>query len=966
MKISFKFLKSFTKDTSISLRDFNIVIGKNSAGKTAFSQAINFYFNLVNNKLRNTNSNNSKELSQVNFANIDKENSLFSEKERKRNPIISKNLKDGFMYTSLEKEPQVFLRENMTGYESSDLNKYIKMLTDEPFTSDFLSFRNAPSKVIMKYPFHIFKSEKKARMARRVQDHARSLRHDNRRLDSGRISVDKDYLRQWDIQGLLSRLKSSDIADSFNGYLDSVKDKYRNLEGVTDIQVGYRNNTIEHVIKAKRKTSRRSSFIDGLTIVHDKKNEHGTLVFHQDGSPMKKEMQNLVRDLTKKVFHSELVLMDSKMSCYRFCIDSFMNEFKWKYPRYGFSLPVVIDKSNFNNLEQHLDLNESRSPFDNVYSFFRNDPTWNSSPYIETSFVQPSRFTRRASLPSRYISNLFSSIDSLKSRRNSNNIRKIDQLSDFEFKQYNHFERPTFLGRRFNEFSEPTLYKDFRLKSISIKHKEIVDDNYPIDRGFMFSIDNQFNDAFKEDFSMENHLENLDPDYRRQMLDNKVRVFLKEVGAEDINDNYDFDTDSFNETYHDAMSKNGIMRRYMAESQEENEPDFGGVICQPEDELEFAAMYADCFKQLIDSNSSKKWNKQQKGNSYTAYHDNEKISKCAKKHNVPAKAIVHQINVIEMYLLRSAIIQFQKNLYKYLLQDYTKIINRYFDTRLLLSDNEHDPYPYNLDTKLIKPSILDKNDKKELLFSEKEINEFFNGNFLDSVTKDFSELIFLGRGERNSLQHFSDYINQGLKEMDINFTFQMEHVTKKTDGGLFKTKRFYVTVRESGGNIDVPIAECGMGNSALISILGSLYNQYRDGKVNFSFTAKVNPTFVVVIREPETYLHPKWIGKLTEYLFNQSMNSKSLKIVIETHSEVILRQTQVLMKNRKSDTKEEPEAAVFYINKRMNTEHGVPSSTIKNLGLKHNGFLSEKVDRDFFNVNTDYISELWSNKKKKR
>ena len=96
------------------------------------------------------------------------------------------------------------------------------------------------------------------------------------------------------------------------------------------------------------------------------------------------------------------------------------------------------------------------------------------------------------------------------------------------------------------------------------------------------------------------------------------------------------------------------------------------------------------------------------------------------------------------------------------------------------------------------------------------------------------------------------------------------------------------------------------------------------------------------------------------------MNSKSLKIVIETHSEVILRQTQVLMKNRKSDTKEEPEAAVFYINKRMNTEHGVPSSTIKNLGLKHNGFLSEKVDRDFFNVNTDYISELWSNKKKKR
>ena len=52
MKISFKNFKSFTRLTEVNLARFNIVIGQNSAGKTAFTNAIQIFTNLLNNKFR--------------------------------------------------------------------------------------------------------------------------------------------------------------------------------------------------------------------------------------------------------------------------------------------------------------------------------------------------------------------------------------------------------------------------------------------------------------------------------------------------------------------------------------------------------------------------------------------------------------------------------------------------------------------------------------------------------------------------------------------------------------------------------------------------------------------------------------------------------------------------------------------------------------------------------------------------
>mgnify|MGYP000849779180 CR=1 FL=1 len=43
MKISFKNFKSFEKKTEVSVKRFNVIIGKNSAGKSTLSEAIKYF-----------------------------------------------------------------------------------------------------------------------------------------------------------------------------------------------------------------------------------------------------------------------------------------------------------------------------------------------------------------------------------------------------------------------------------------------------------------------------------------------------------------------------------------------------------------------------------------------------------------------------------------------------------------------------------------------------------------------------------------------------------------------------------------------------------------------------------------------------------------------------------------------------------------------------------------------------------
>ena len=50
---------------------------------------------------------------------------------------------------------------------------------------------------------------------------------------------------------------------------------------------------------------------------------------------------------------------------------------------------------------------------------------------------------------------------------------------------------------------------------------------------------------------------------------------------------------------------------------------------------------------------------------------------------------------------------------------------------------------------------------------------------------------------------------------------------------------------------------------------------------------------------------------------------------------------------------------IYYVNKKNQ------SSKLINLGLKENGFLSKRIPKGFFDINTDLIKDLWMPPKKK-
>ena len=129
-----------------------------------------------------------------------------------------------------------------------------------------------------------------------------------------------------------------------------------------------------------------------------------------------------------------------------------------------------------------------------------------------------------------------------------------------------------------------------------------------------------------------------------------------------------------------------------------------------------------------------------------------------------------------------------------------------------------------------------------------------------------------------------EFVKDWMEEFKIGVNFYIEDI----DGEAFK-----VNIKEKNGHVR-PLADKGIGNIQLMILLlrmASYIRQYQYG----------NPIFI--IEEPEMNLHPNLQSKLAElfYYLNQEYN---FRFIIETHSEYLVRKTQVIVaeKSKKSES----------------------------------------------------------------
>lgn len=182
-----------------------------------------------------------------------------------------------------------------------------------------------------------------------------------------------------------------------------------------------------------------------------------------------------------------------------------------------------------------------------------------------------------------------------------------------------------------------------------------------------------------------------------------------------------------------------------------------------------------------------------------------------------------------------------------------------------------------------------------------------NDDFINTL-KDYIEL------SRKSSYNKSVFIDKWLQQLDIAHHFAI--ITHAEGYGA--SIQLYSSENDSLG---IPLVDKGLGVLHLfaillkiqIAILKSKESDYRNCVKGFkdfvSFegieprTYNVLNPITISLEEPEVHLHPKYQSLLAEMLL-EAYNNYGIHFIVETHSEYLIRKTQVFVAQQKYDSEE--------------------------------------------------------------
>lgn len=152
---------------------------------------------------------------------------------------------------------------------------------------------------------------------------------------------------------------------------------------------------------------------------------------------------------------------------------------------------------------------------------------------------------------------------------------------------------------------------------------------------------------------------------------------------------------------------------------------------------------------------------------------------------------------------------------------------------------------------------------------------------------------------------------------------------------------FSVVVKK-GDDCEDNIIDTGYGISQVLPIVTQLYNTYgamsREQQRYFGIRQKN----VFILEQPELHLHPAAQAQLADLFVNNVINNKSRKLLIETHSEHLIRKLQVLIADPEVKI-DNDQVAIYYIDKDSDN-----NSIIKNMKIASNGQFEDEWPSGFF------------------
>ena len=152
-----------------------------------------------------------------------------------------------------------------------------------------------------------------------------------------------------------------------------------------------------------------------------------------------------------------------------------------------------------------------------------------------------------------------------------------------------------------------------------------------------------------------------------------------------------------------------------------------------------------------------------------------------------------------------------------------------------------------------------------------------------------------------------EFVREWMQKFEIGVDFKIEP--------LVPGEAYIVSIKEESGSI-VPLADKGMGSIQMMILLlrlATILNRYKHKNLNDSYIAPI-----IVIEEPEQNLHPKMQSLLAD-LFYHLASYEDCKFLIETHSEYLIRKSQVIVAEEKfvneGDLNENNKFKIYYLPK---------------------------------------------------
>jgi predicted ATPase len=150
------------------------------------------------------------------------------------------------------------------------------------------------------------------------------------------------------------------------------------------------------------------------------------------------------------------------------------------------------------------------------------------------------------------------------------------------------------------------------------------------------------------------------------------------------------------------------------------------------------------------------------------------------------------------------------------------------------------------------------------------------------------------------------------------------------------------------------VADAGMGTLQLLTVL------LRMTSVLYDFFYSSNQSSIIIFEEPELNIHPALQSKLADLFYEvHCLSDGKINIVVETHSEYVIRRSQVLVAENKLETQPNQNPfKIYYFNDEGDKKH-------YKIDYDEDGILKKNFGNGFFDEASSNTLKLLRLKKAK-